>query len=238
MSNRILSVSDIARMIDHSLVRPDLTDAEVMAGCRKAAEYHTQTVFVRPYDVRLAKEALAGTDVGVSTGIAFPHGASTTRVKVYEVECAMADGATELDVVIAISKVKSGAWDYVRDDLRAVADAIHARGGIIKVIFETCYLTDAEIIRACEVCEAIGADYVKTSTGYGPAGATLEHVRLMRASVSPRVSVKAAGGIRTLDQVLQYRAAGAKMIGTRSTVEIMQEAMRRAEAGTLVEVAG
>jgi deoxyribose-phosphate aldolase len=129
--------------------------------------------------------------------------------------------------VAAISKIKSGAWDYVREDVRAVTEAIHARGGIVKVIFETAFLTDDEIVRMCGLCEQVGADFVKTSTGYAPAGATLEHVRLMRASVGPAVSVKAAGGIRTLDQLLAYRAAGAKMIGTRSTVEIIQEARAR-----------
>lgn len=231
-----LKIEDIAKMIDHSLLRPDITQAELIAGLRMAAHHRVATACVRPYDIKIAKQELAGTGVLVSTALAFPHGASTTQVKVFEVEKAMDDGATELDVVLAIGKLISGDFDYVERELRAVIEVAHARSAVVKVIFENCFLTNDQIVKACQICEAVGADYVKTSTGYGPGGAKLEDVILMRKSCSPKVAVKAAGGIRTLDQLLQFRAAGAKMIGTRSTQTILEEADKRAKEGTLQEV--
>jgi deoxyribose-phosphate aldolase len=231
-----LTVDDVARMIDHSLLRPDIANDELMEGLKMAARYRAATVCVRPYDIKLAKEELAGTQVLVSTALAFPHGASPTEVKIFEMEKAMDDGATELDVVLAIGKLLSGDHDYVERDLQAVVGVAHARSAVIKVIFENCFLTSDQIVKACELCEAAGADYVKTSTGYGPDGAKLEDVMLMRRSCGPQVAVKAAGGIRTLDQLLQFRAAGAKMIGTRSTKEILEEAEERENAGTLREL--
>jgi deoxyribose-phosphate aldolase len=231
-----LKIEDIAKMIDHSLLRPDITQAELIEGLRMAAQHQVATTCVRPYDIKIAKQELAGTGVLVSTALAFPHGASTTQVKVFEVEKAMDEGAKELDVVLAIGKLMSGDFDYVEQELRAVVEVAHARSAVVKVIFENCFLTSAQIVQACRICEAVGADYVKTSTGYGPGGAKLEDVTLMRKSCSPKVAVKAAGGIRTLDHLLQFRAAGAKMIGTRSTQVILEEAAKRAKEGTLREV--
>ena len=231
-----LSVDDIAKMIDHSLLRPDITQAELADGLAMAMHYRAATVCVRPYDVKFVQAQLAGSSVKVSTSLAFPHGSSSTEVKLFEMEKAMDDGATELDVVLAIGKLMSGDYDYVERDLRAAVELAHARSAIIKVIFENCFLTREQIVKACQICEALGADYVKTSTGYGPGGARLEDVQLMRQSCGPQVAVKAAGGIRTLDQLLQFRAAGARMIGTRSTQAILEEAVVREQAGTLREV--
>jgi deoxyribose-phosphate aldolase len=230
----VLTVKDVAAMIDHSLLRPDMTLDELMDGFQMARQYQAATCCARPYDMELAKRELAGSGVRVSTVVGFPHGSSTTEVKVFEAEKAMDTGVFDLDMVLAIGRLKSGDYGYVEQDIEAVVDAAHARGAIVKVIFECCYLTAEEIVKTCQMCEKVGADYVKTSTGYAAGGgATLEDVILMRKSCSPKVAVKAAGGIRTLDQTLQYRAAGAKMIGTRSTREIMEEAVRREKAGTL-----
>jgi len=232
-----ITVKDIAAMIDHSLLRPDMTLDELMDGFRMARQYQVATCCVRPYDIELAIRELADSGVRVSTVVGFPHGSSTTKVKVFEAEKAMDAGVFDLDMVLAIGRLKSGDYDYVEQDIKAVVDAAHARSAIVKVIFECCYLTADEIVRACRICERVGADYVKTSTGYAAdGGATLEDVILMRKSCSPRVAVKAAGGIRTLDQTLKFRAAGAKMIGTRSTKEILEEAVRREKEGTLREV--
>lgn len=230
-------MKDIAAMIDHSLLRPDMTLDELMDGFRMARQYQVATCCARPYDIELAIRELAGSGVRVSTVVGFPHGSSTTEVKVFEAEKAMDAGVFDLDMVLAIGRLKSGDYDYVEKDIKAVVDVAHARSAIVKVIFECCYLTADEIVRACQICERVGVDYVKTSTGYAAdGGATLEDVILMRKSCSPKIAVKAAGGIRTLDQTLKFRAAGAKMIGTRSTKEILEEAVRREEEGTLREV--
>lgn len=231
-----LTVRDIARMIDHSLLRPTLTDEEFLEGIQLASHYHCATVCVAPYDAARSSELLARTGVLVSTVIDFPHGSNVTAAKVFEAQEAVENGARELDMVLAISRLVAGAFEYVEQDVRAVVECAHALGAVVKVIFETCYLSDERIVRGCEICERAGADYVKTSTGYGPAGATLDHVRLMRRICSPPVAVKAAGGIRTLDQVLEYRRAGAKMIGTRATAAILDEASRREAEGGLREL--
>ncbi|MEW5817251.1 MAG: deoxyribose-phosphate aldolase [Spirochaetota bacterium] len=231
-----LSVKDIARMIDHSLLRPTLTDEEYHEGIELALKYKCATVCVAPYDVERSAELLKGSDVLVSTVVDFPHGSNLTEAKVFEAERAIERGARELDMVLAISRLAAGNFDYVEQDIRAVVETAHAKNVVVKVIFETCYLTPEKIVKACRICEKAAADYVKTSTGYGPGGATLEDVRLMRQSVSPKVAVKAAGGIRTLEHVLEYRAAGAKMIGTRATAAILEEAMKREAEGTLKEI--
>jgi deoxyribose-phosphate aldolase len=232
-SGNPLTARDIAVMIDHSLLRPDITLDELMAGFELAKQYGVATCCVRPMDVTIARKELAGSVVRVSTVTGFPHGSHTTEVKVFEAAKAMDDGATELDMVLAFGRLKSGDYDYVERDVAAVVEAAHARSAIVKVIFECFYLTDEEKVKACQICEKAGADYVKTSTGYAGGGATLEDVMLMRRSCSPRVSVKAAGGIRNLGATLRYRAAGARMIGTRSTQEIMEEALKREKEGTL-----
>jgi deoxyribose-phosphate aldolase len=230
-----LTVADIAAMIDHSLLRPDMAFDELMEGFAMAKQYQAATCCVRPNDMVLALQELDGSGVRVSTVIGFPHGAHTTAIKVLEAKKAMDTGVFDLDMVLAIGRVKSGDYGFVEQDIGAVVEAGHARSAIVKVIFDCVYLTDEEIVKACQICDRLGADYVKTSTGYSPGGATIKDVLLMRKSCSPGVAVKAAGGIRTLDDTLRYRAAGAKMLGTRSTKEILEEAAIREQAGTLTE---
>jgi len=219
--------TDIARMLDHSLLQPWLTEEDIRKGCEIAVKYNTAAVCARPGDMKLVVELLRGTDVMPCTVIGFPHGAHLTAVKVYEAEQAMLDGCRELDMVINIGRMKAGDYDFVEADIRAVAEAAHRGGAILKVIIETCYLTAEEKVRACRLSEAAGADYVKTSTGYGTHGATPEDVALMRAAVSDRVKVKAAGGMRTLDAILAVREAGADRCGVSATEAIMKEAFER-----------
>jgi len=223
----VLTSVDIARTIDHSLLRPELTPKEVSEGLQLALDYNVAAATVRPCDVVAAQRALAGSDVLVNTVIGFPHGSSTTEVKIFEAEKAMDEGATELDVVLNIGWLKGGEDALVELELGRVLETAHAEAALVKVILETGYLTDELIVRACQICDRAGADFVKTSTGYGPSGATIEHVRLMRASVGQGVKVKAAGGIRTLDQVLKLLDAGASRIATRATREILEEARAR-----------
>lgn len=235
-AEKLLTVDEIARMIDHSLLRPTLTDGEFDEGIELVKHYRCATVMVAPYDVSRAVECLKGTGIAVSTVVDFPHGSNLTKAKVYEAQLAIENGVLHLDMVLAISRLIAGHYDYVEKDILAVVDTGHAKNIPVKVIFETCYLTDEQIAIACQMCERVGVDFVKTSTGYGPGGATLEAVRLMRASCSARVQVKPAGGIRTLDHVLEYRKAGATMIGTRATAAILDEAVRRAENGMLKDL--
>ncbi len=213
----------IAKTIDHSLLRPELDDAFVEAGCRLAAEYDVASVCVRPADVFRARRILVGTDVAVGTTIGFPHGNHLTETKVLEARRALADGATELDMVILIGALKSGRDAEVRADIAALVEVAHAGGAIVKVIFENAYLTDDEKVRACRLSEAAGADFVKTSTGFAPSGATHEDLALMRRSVSPHVQVKAAGGVRTLDALLAVMALGVTRIGATATKSIIDD---------------
>lgn len=233
---KILTVADIAKMVDHSLLRPTLTDQEFEEGVELVKNYRCFTVMVAPYDVPRAVKALKGTGIQVSTVIDFPHGMNMTASKVFQANVAMDNGAEHLDMVLGISRVVSGHMDEVEADIRAVVEAGHKRNVPVKVIFENCYLTKEMIVAACKASERAGADFVKTSTGYGSGGATLEDTRLMRASVSEKVLVKPSGGIRTLDELLEYRKAGAAMIGTRATAAILDEAVKRANAGTLCEL--
>jgi len=225
-----LTERDIAKTIDHSLLRPELDDVFVEDGCRLAARYDVASVCVRPADVRRAKAILAGTDVAVGTTIGFPHGNHTTEIKVHEAERALADGATELDMVIQIGALKSGRDADVEADIRAVVDVAHAAGAIVKVIFENAYLTDDEKVRACRLSEAAGADFVKTSTGFAPSGATHDDLRLMRANTSPHVQVKAAGGVRTLDALLDVMELGVTRIGATATETIILDFRARKAA--------
>ena len=225
-----LTERDIAKTIDHSLLRPELDDAFVEDGCRLAAKYDVASVCVRPADVRRARAILGGTEVAVGTTIGFPHGNHLTAVKLLEAERALAEGATELDMVILIGALKSGRDADVEADIRAVVDVAHASGAIVKVIFENAYLTDAEKIRACHLTEAAGGDFVKTSTGFAPSGATHEDLRLMRANTSPHVQVKAAGGVRTLDALLAVMELGVTRIGATATETIIQD-FRARKAG-------
>jgi deoxyribose-phosphate aldolase len=184
----------------------------------------------------IAAEVLKGSDVKLCTVIGFPHGSHRTDVKVFESERAMDDGAVELDMVLNIGRLIAGQLDYVERDIRAVVDAAHRRGAIVKVILENAYLTDAQKAEACRICERAGADFVKTSTGYAPTGATIADLKLMRATCSPKVRVKAAGGVRTLGMVLACRAAGCARCGATATEAIMEEALKREAEGTLSEV--
>ena len=232
----MLTSKDIAQMIDHALLKPDMGEEAVRAGCETARKYGTATVCVRPCDLPLAAEALKGSCVKLCTVIGFPHGANSTAVKVFEANRAMDDGAVELDMVLNIGRLVSGRFDDVESDIRAVVAAAHSRGAIIKVILENAYLTDAQKAKACRLSERAGADFVKTSTGFAPAGAALDDLKLMRAACSGRVRLKAAGGVRTLDNVLSCRAVGCARCGSSSTAAIMEEALRREAAGTLQEI--
>jgi deoxyribose-phosphate aldolase len=231
-----LTERDIAKTIDHSLLRPELDDAFVESGCRLAAKYDVASVCVRPADVRRAKAILAGTDVAVGTTIGFPHGNHTTEIKVAEARRALADGATELDMVIQIGALKAGRDADVEADIRAIVEVGHAAGAIVKVIFENAYLTDEEKIRACHLTEAAGGDFVKTSTGFAPSGATIEDLKLMRANTSPHIRIKAAGGVRTLDALLEVMNVGVTRIGATATETIILDFRARkaglAAAGT------
>jgi deoxyribose-phosphate aldolase len=234
----MITPKDIAKMIDHSILHPTMTDADLERECATAAKYSVASVCVKPYAVRRAAKLLKGTGVKTGCVIGFPHGNSSTEVKVFEAENACNDGAVEIDMVINIGKALSGAWEYVEDEIRAVAEACHKNDAIVKVIFETDYITrETDKIRLCEICTRAGADFVKTSTGYGFVkkpdgnynyqGATIEDVMLMRQYSGPNVQVKCAGGVRTLDDLLKMRGAGATRSGATATEAIMKEAMSR-----------
>jgi len=223
-----LSVADVterqlAKTIDHSLLRPELDDDFVADGCRLAAEYDVASVCVRPTDVERAAELLSGTDVAVGTVIGFPHGSVTTAAKVFEARAALDAGATELDMVIDIGALKSGRDERVAADIGAVVEVAHLAGAIVKVILENAYLTDDEKVRGCRLAETAGADFVKTSTGFAPGGATHADLALMRSAVSDHVQVKAAGGVRTLDELLAVMALGVTRIGATQTKPILDE---------------
>jgi deoxyribose-phosphate aldolase len=219
--------ADVAKMIDHSLLRPMLPVGELEAGCRLAREYDVASVCILPYYLARCAELLAGSAVVPSTTIGFPHGGHATRVKVFEAEQALADGGVELDMVVNVSKVLSGDWAYVRDDVAAVLGAVRARGARLKVIFENCYLTHEQKIRLCEIGGELSVDWVKTSTGFGTGGATNEDLILMRRHAPAHVQVKAAGGVRDLDRLLRVRELGCTRSGATTTKAILDEAKRR-----------
>jgi deoxyribose-phosphate aldolase len=224
---------EIAKMIDHSLLNPVLTDQELEAGCRLARQYNVASACIKPYYLKRCSELLAGSTVAASTVIGFPHGGHTSAIKVAEAERALRDGGTELDMVVNIGKVLSEDWACVREDIQAVVQATHQGGAIVKVIFENCHLQDKHKIRLCEICSEAGADFVKTSTGYGGGGATIEDLRLMRKHCPPRVRVKAAGGVRTLDALLEIRALGVARCGATRTAEMLDECKRRLDLAAL-----
>lgn len=221
----------IAGMIDHSLLQPQMTRADIEEGCRIAEQYKTASVCVRGYDTAYCAKRLAGTGVKVASVVGFPHGNSSIDVKVFETNRCIEDGADEIDLVLPIGILRSGDLDYVEKELAEVLEACRANSVLLKVIFENSYLTDKEIIQCCEISSRVGVDFVKTSTGYAPVGATEEHIRLMRANTPEHIEIKAAGGIRTLDDFLRFYQAGATRQGTRSTVEIVEEAQRRLRTG-------
>ncbi len=225
-----LSYRDVAKTIDHSLLRPELDDAFIEAGCRLAAEYDVASVCCRPADIRRAAGLLAGSDVAVGATIGFPHGNHLTATKVFEAGQALTDGAVELDMVLQIGALKSGRDAEVQADIEAVVRLAHDAGALVKVILENAYLTDDEKVRACQLSEAAGADFVKTSTGFAPGGATHEDIILMRRSVSPRVRIKAAGGVRTLDALLAVLELGVTRVGATQTKSILDD-FRERKAG-------
>lgn len=233
------SYEDLAKMIDHSLLHPTMTDRELAAGCRLARKYKVASVCIKPYAVRAAAKLLKGSGVAVGAVVGFPHGSGTTESKRYETELACRDGATEIDMVINIGKALSGDWAYVEKDIRAVVREAHKRGAIVKVIFENDFLSGDTIKRKlCRLCEKAGADFVKTSTGYGFVkgadgtygyqGATEHDLVLMRRSVSSKVQVKAAGGVRDLDALMHVRDLGTTRCGATATAAMLNEYRRRA----------
>jgi deoxyribose-phosphate aldolase len=226
LNSKTITYEQLAKVIDHSLLRPELTESDVMAGCELAKKYHVASVCVKPCHVKLAARLLQGSDVAVGTVIGFPHGSHTTATKVFEAKEAIANGAVELDMVINIGELRSGHADYVKEDIHAVVEA--ARGkALIKVILENAYLTNDEKVLGCQLAEDAGADFVKTSTGFASSGASIEDLRLMRASVSSKVQVKAAGGVRTLDALLDVIDTGCTRCGATATAAILDEFQKR-----------
>ena len=222
-----VTYADVAKMIDHSLLNPTLTDRDLDAGIKLALDYDVASVCIMPYYLKRCALRLVGSDVRASTTIGFPHGGHSTKVKVAEAVQALADGGEELDMVVNISKVLSGDWDYVRQDIAAVIEVTHAARQKVKVIFENCYLNDTQKIRLCEICGNLNADWVKTSTGYGTGGATPDDIILMRKVAPAHVGVKAAGGVRTLDQLLEMRSLGVSRCGATRTATILDELKAR-----------
>jgi len=218
---------DIAKMIDHSLLNPTLTASNLEQGIQLALAYDVASVCILPYYLKRCAEHLRGSAVKASATIGFPHGGHSTAIKLAEARQALADGGEELDMVVNISQVLSGGWSYVRDDIGAVVGAAHEAGKKVKVIFENCYLKDDHKIRLCQICGELDADWVKTSTGYGTGGATLEDLQLMRKHAPPRVQVKAAGGVRDLDMLLRVREIGVTRVGASRTAEMLDECRRR-----------
>ncbi len=215
---------DIASLIDHTLLKPEATPEQIAQLCSEAREYGFASVCVNPVYVKLAWDLLKGSPVKVCSVVGFPLGATLPEVKAFEAQQAIRDGASEIDMVIHVGALKAGQDDLVEQDIATVVEACHAGGAICKVILETCYLTDDEKIRGCTLAKRAGAEFVKTSTGFGPGGATEQDVALMRRTVGPDMGVKAAGGIRTLEALQRMVAAGANRIGASASVKIMQEA--------------
>ena len=218
---------DLAKMIDHSLLNPIFTVKELEDGCALAKKYNVASVCIMPYYHKRCVELLKGSTVAPSTTIGFPHGGHTTPIKVAEAKIAVAEGCQELDMVCNISQVLSGNWDYVRADIKAVIDVAHAAGRRVKVIFKNCYLKEEHKIRLCEICGELRADWVKTSTGYGTGGATMEDLQLMRKHSPAFVQVKAAGGVRDLDALIRVREIGVSRVGASRTASMMDECRKR-----------
>lgn len=225
MAHPKYSYKTIAKTIDHSLLKPEMTRAQVAEGCEIAKKYDVASVCCKPSDVSFCADLLEGTDVEIGTVVGFPHGSSTTATKVFETQKAIIDGATEIDMVLNIGLLKSGEYSEVERDIAAVVAA--AAGKMVKVILENAYLTEEEKVIACKLTEKAGAQYVKTSTGYAPTGATLEDVRLMKSSVSPHIKVKSAGGVRTLDALIDMLDAGVTRSGATTTSVMLDEYVTR-----------
>ena len=228
----------LAKMIDHSILHPTMTDADLQRECEVAMKYDVASVCVKPYNVPLAVECLKGSDVLVGCVIGFPAGNSAIDVKVFETVKACKDGAVEIDMVINIAKALQGDWAYIENEIGTIAELCHELNAVVKVIFETDYISKKEdIVNLCEICTKVGADYVKTSSGFGFVkgedgkysyeGATISNLELMKASVGPKVKVKAAGGVRTLDGLIAVQEAGCARCGATATVAMMEEAIKR-----------
>ena len=232
-----VTLRSLSKMIDHSLLHPTMTDTDIKAGCDLSRKHDVATACVKPYAIALAKDTLAGSDVKVCAVIAFPHGNSTTAVKVAEAEAAVKAGALEIDMVINIGKALGCDWDYVSAEIKAVNDAVIGLHGLLKVIFENDYLQDEHVIRLCKICTDRKVAFVKTSTGYGFVkqpngmyaykGAQDHHLKLMREHCAPEVQIKAAGGVRTLDDLLRVRGLGVTRVGATATTAILEEAEKR-----------
>lgn len=219
--------ADVAKMIDHSLLNPTLTWDDLERGCQIAKDYDVASVCIMPFALKRCAEILQGSDVKASTTIGFPHGVQRTEIKVAETLAAIEDGGQELDMVVNISKVLSGDWHYVEQDIAGVVHLCHASAVKVKVIFENCYLNNEQKIQLCKICGEIGVDWVKTSTGYGSGGATDADLILMRKHSPANVQVKAAGGVRTLDRLLEVRALGVTRCGATQTVAMLEDAKQR-----------
>jgi deoxyribose-phosphate aldolase len=222
------TLEQVAKTIDHSILKPDFTYADVEAGAALALKFNTASYCIRPMDVAAAAKALAGSTVNVCTVIGFPHGSTTSATKVFETNDAIANGATEIDMVLNVSALLSGDHDYVEKDIRGVVEAAHSKGASVKVIFETAFLNDEQIIKACELTESAGADYVKTSTGFASEGATTHNVALMKKTVGDRLKVKSSGGVRTLDQLIDYMDLGVTRSGCSATAQVLDEFVSKA----------
>jgi deoxyribose-phosphate aldolase len=241
-----VTLPKLAKMIDHSLLHPTMTDADIHAGLEIAKTYKVATACVKPYSIPQAKSVLGFGNVGICPVIGFPHGNSTTEVKIFETERAIIMGGTEIDMVINIGKALSGDWDYVYHEIASINGVVTMNHAILKVIFENDYLQDEHIIRLCEICSRLSVAFIKTSTGYGfvkqpdgaynYAGATIRQLKLMREHAKPSVQIKAAGGIRTLDDMLKMVALGVTRVGATATVAILEEAVRRGIGETPVTI--
>ena len=229
-----LAVHEIAALIDHSLLRPELTDDDVRSGCALAEQYGTWSVCVRPADVVLAARQLDGGSVVVGTVAGFPHGSSTTATKLFETRRALDEGAREIDMVINIGAFRSGQYGYVEDEVAEVVAVAHSANALVKVILENAYLSDEQIVEGSRLGERAGAEFIKTSTGFAPKGATVHHLLLMAGATSPKVQIKAAGGVRTLDRLLELVAIGVTRFGATATAAILDEAaVRSADSGAV-----
>ncbi len=218
------TLAELAKMFDHSLLQPQLTDADLERGILLARELNVASVCIKPYGVRLAAKLLAGSTVQASTTIGFPHGGHRPGIKVAESELALADGATELDMVVNVGKVLSGEWNYVAYDIAGVVEVAHAAGAKVKVIFENALIKDEHKIELCRICGELRADWVKTSTGYAESGATIPDLKLMRQHSPSWVQVKAAGGVRTYETLMQVREVGVTRVGATATKAILDDA--------------